>query len=339
MGDVFNPNILAITSKDGKVYGIPRFAYAMGLGYNMQMLKEAGFDKPPSTWEELATMAKALTQRDAGRAGFSFITDGSNATGWQVTTIAYSWGAKQSDIVTPHTDGSFAAGFASGAPVDALNYVKDLRWTHDVLPRENLDWAKNGEALATGRTAMAVMAGDQFTWIRMTFPDVDMTQFGFAPLPAGPNGKSVSLVGGNIAMVSSAASDDEKEAAVYYRLFTQFDPAEIQTGLDLSKQDPQVVIGAPTLPLYVGDYEQATAALQKSYANLPVANYQLFVDAVTQGQVGLEPEPATAGQEYYGAMGAVVSSILTDQATDPAAAVQEAATTFQKNVLDQLPKQ
>ena len=41
-----------------------------------------------------------------------------------------------------------------------------------------------GRLLSPGRTAMAVMAGDQFTWIRMTFPDVDMTQFGFAPLPA-----------------------------------------------------------------------------------------------------------------------------------------------------------
>src|SRR6185295_521158 len=42
--EVFNPNVLAITSKDGKVYGIPRFVYAMGLGYNINMLKEAGFD-------------------------------------------------------------------------------------------------------------------------------------------------------------------------------------------------------------------------------------------------------------------------------------------------------
>jgi ABC-type glycerol-3-phosphate transport system substrate-binding protein len=334
--DVFNPNILSITSKDGNVYGIPRSAYAMGLGYNIGMLKEAGFDAPPTTWDELATMAQTLTKRDVGRAGFSFITDGSNATGWQLTTLAYTWGAKQSDIVTPAADGHYTAGFASGAPVDALNYVKDLRWKYDVLPRENLDWAKNGEALATGRAAMAVMAGDQFTWMRTTFPDVDMSQFGYAPLPAGPDGKSVSLVGGNIAMISSAATDDEKEAAAYFRLWSQFDPAEIQIGYDLSQQDPTVVVGAPVLPLYVGEYQAASAALQQRYANLPVANYQLFVDGVTAGKVGLEPEPATAGQEYYGAMGAVVSAILTDQSADPSAAVKESATTFQTNVLDQL---
>jgi multiple sugar transport system substrate-binding protein len=336
--EVFNSNVLAITSKDGKVYGIPRFVYAMGLGYNMNMLKEAGFDRPPGTWAELATMAQKLTKRDDGRAGFSFITDGSNATGWQFTTIAYTWGAKQADIVVPQSDGTYKAGFASGAPVDVLNYVKDLRWKYDVLPRENLDWGKNGEVLATGRAAMVVMAGDQFNWMRTTFPDVDLSQFGYAPLPAGPNGKSVSLVGGNIAMVSSAASDDQKEAAVYYRLWTQFDPTEIISNYEVSKQDPTVVVGAPVLPLYVGDYEKASQALQQQYANLPIANYRPFVDAVTAGTVGLEPEPATAGQEYYGAMGAVVSSILTDRATDPAAAVQQAATTFQSNVLDKLAK-
>jgi ABC-type glycerol-3-phosphate transport system substrate-binding protein len=281
-------------------------------------------------------MAQKLTKRDEGIAGFSFITDGSNATGWQFTTIAYTFGAKQADLVARTADGAYTAGFADGAPVKALDYVKNLRWQYDVLPRENLDWAKNGEGLATGRSAIVVMAGDQLTWIRTTFPDVDMSQFGFAPLPAGPDGKSVSLVGGNIAMVSAAASDDEKEAAVYYRLWTQFDPAEIQIGYELSQKDPAFVIGAPVLPMYVGDYQKAADDLQGQYANLPVQNYQLFREAVSSGAVGLELEPVIAGQEYYGAMGAVISSILTDQSVDPSASVKQAAETFQSNVLNQL---
>ncbi len=334
--EVFNPNILAIASHDGKIYGIPRFAYAMGLGYNIAMLKAAGFDAPPTTWEELTTMSQKLTKRDEGIAGFSFITDGSNATGWQFTTIAYTFGTKQADLVATKPDGSYTAGFATGAPVAALDYIKNLRWQYDVLPRENLDWAKNGEVLATGRTAIAVMAGDQFNWIRMTFPDVDMSQFGFAPLPVGPDGKSVSLVGGNIAMVSAAASADEQEAAVYFRLWTQFDPAEIQIGYELSQKDPQFVIGAPTLPLYVGEYQQSNESLQEQYANLPTQNYELFRNAVSSGAVGLELEPVIAGQEYYGAMGAVISAILTDQSVEPATSVKEAADIFQTNVLDQL---
>lgn len=336
LDEVFNPNVLAITSRDGKIYGIPRFAYAMGLAYNIEMLREAGYDRPPTTWEELADMAVALTDRDAGVAGLSFITDGGNATGWHATVIAYNFGLKNTDIVAAQPDGTYRAGFDNDAMIAALNFIKDLRWTYDVLPRENLDWPRNGEALATERAAMVVMAGDQFTWIRQTFADVDMNKFGFAPLPAGPGGESVSLVGGNIAMVSSRATPDQIEAAVYWRLWWQFDPAEILAGYEAGRQDPTVVVGAPVLPLYVGEYQEAYEALQAQYANLPVENYKPFLDGITSGQVGLQPEPLVAGQEYYGVMGSVVGTIVADQTADPAALVHEAASTFQTNVLDLL---
>lgn len=330
---VFNSDILNITSKDGKIYGIPRFAYAMGLAYNIQMLKDAGYDAPPTTWDKLTEMAQKLTNRDAGVAGFSFITDGSGATGWHITTIAYNFGLKNTDIVT-EVDGNYKTGFSGGAMLDALTFVDDLRWTFDVLPRENLDWPKNGEALATGRAAMVVMAGDQYTWIRQTYPDAPIDQFGFAPLPS--RDKSVSLVGGNIAMVSSMATPEQVEAAVYWRLFTQFDPNEIIANYEAGKSDPTVVVGAPTLPLYVGDYETAVETLQAEYANLPVENYKLFLDAISSGKATLQPEPLVAGQEFYSALGAVVSTIVTDQEADPATTLQEAADIFQTNVLDQL---
>jgi len=334
--DVFNPNVLAITSRDGKVYGIPRFAYAMGLAYNIKMLKDAGYDAPPTSWPDLAEAATKLTNRDEGIAGFSFITDGANAGGWQFTTIAYGFGLKNTDIAAPDASGKVKANFANDATNAALEYVKDLRWENDVLPRENYDWPKNGESLGTGKSAMVVMAGDQLGWIKGTYSDVDMSQFGFAPLPAGADGKSVSLVGGNIAMISSAATADQIEAAVYFRLWQQLSPAEIIAGFQATKADPNAVVGNPVLPLYVGDFETKLEALQKTYANLPVDNYTGFLNAVSSGQVNLQPEPLVAGQEYYAALGGVVSTILTDKNADPAKVVEDAQGTFQTNVLDQM---
>ncbi len=332
---VFNPDILAISTKDGKVYGLPRFAYAMGLAYNIKMLKDAGYDAPPTTWNELAEMAQKLTNRDAGVAGFSFITDGSGAAGWHMTTIAYNFGLKNSDIVTG-TPGAYKAGFAEGAMLDALKFAHDLRWKYDLLPLENLSWPTNGEAIATGRAAMVVMAGDQYTWIRQTYPDAPIADFGFAPLPAGPGGKSVSLVGGNIAMISAKATAGQAEAAFYWRMFTQFDPNEIIANYESGKSNPTVVVGSPVLPLYVGDYQVALQALEAQYANMPVENYALFLDAITSGQATMQPEPLVAGQEYYSALGAAVSTVVADQASDPAAVLQETAETFQTNVLDLL---
>jgi ABC-type glycerol-3-phosphate transport system substrate-binding protein len=332
---VYNPQVLDIASDGDHYYGIPLAAYAMGLGYNIDLLNAAGYDAAPTTWEEAEEMAKALTDRDNGVAGLSFITDGSNATGWHATVLAYTFGLKQTDIVSGDSSG-YTAGFDNQAMLDTLQFIHDVRWTDDVLPLENLAWDTNGQGLATGHSAMVVMAGSQFEWIRGTFADVDMNQFGFAPLPAGPNGQSASLIGGDVRMVSAAASEDEIEAATYYDLWLQFDSAEILAKYESSKSDPTVVIGAPGLPLYVGDYGAATQALINAYANLPVENYSSWVDAVTAGDVLLIPEPLVAGQDYYAAMGTLVSQIVADEGVDIEALLTETLDTYQSNVLDQL---
>ncbi|MEP7292548.1 MAG: extracellular solute-binding protein, partial [Chloroflexota bacterium] len=197
VANVYNPAILSVISADDKFYGIPRDAYALGLVYNIPMLEAAGFDAPPETWQELADMAVALTDRDNNVSGFAFINDGSGATGWQFTNIAYGFGATPQDIITDNGDGTYTASFGSGATVDALNYIKDLRWTYDVLPGATLDWGAMSEAVISDRVAMAIYAGDQFNFVYSQFPDADLSKYGYAPIPAGPDGRQ-TLSGGNV---------------------------------------------------------------------------------------------------------------------------------------------
>ncbi len=332
---VFNSSVLDLMIKDDKVFGVPYDAYAMGIGYNISMLKDAGFDAAPTTWEELRTMAKALTNRDNGVVGFSFINDGGNATGWHFTVIGYTFGATPDSIIHANDDGTYTAGFGSGPMVEALQLIKDLRWTDDVLPRDTLDWGGNGTELATGQSAMVMMAGDQYKWIKTNFPDVDMDNIGFAPLPAGPAG-IVSLTGGDLFMVSNAASADEKEAAVYFQLWRQLDPQEDKLALE-DQQAAGTPIGGPALPLYTGDYQTTRLAFETQYYSLPINNYASFDDAIAQDKVKLQVEPAPAGQDYYAAVGAAVSTIITDESTDPAALLADTAQTFQTTVLDVLP--
>ena len=45
---------------DGKTYGLSYYADTMDFVYNETLLKQAGFDKGPETWEDVYTMAKAL---------------------------------------------------------------------------------------------------------------------------------------------------------------------------------------------------------------------------------------------------------------------------------------
>lgn len=327
---VFNPAILDITSQDGAIYGIPLNAYALGLAYNIQLLADAGYDAPPATWEELAEMAAALTDRDNNVAGFAFINDGSGATGWQYTNIAYAFGAAREDIISANEDGTFTANYGEGATVDALNYIKDLRWNGDVLPGATLDWPSMTDALVTGRVAMMIYAGDQFNFAYFNFPDADFSNLGYAPIPAGPNGRT-TLTGGNLWMVSGNATPDQVEAATYFQLWRQFDPAEIQASLEASNE----AIGQPVLPLYVGDYQAQWEAFRAPYNVLPVENYAVFNEAIKSGEVTLQPEPVTAVQDYYTEIGIIVSEVLSNADVDVATRLAESAAEFQSFVLDQ----
>ena len=43
--DQFNPNVLATAQDDeGRIYGLPRQAYGIGLQYNRQLFEQAGLD-------------------------------------------------------------------------------------------------------------------------------------------------------------------------------------------------------------------------------------------------------------------------------------------------------
>lgn len=336
--DTFNADIMNLATKDGKVYAIPYNAYGMGIGYNIQMLKDAGYDAPPKTWDELREMAKALTNRDAGVSGFSMINDGGPATGWHFTVLAYTFGATPQDIIKLGDDGKYTAGFAEGPVVDAMQFLKDLRWTDDVLPRDTLDWGGNGTELATGQAAIVMMAGDQIRWIKTTFRETDMANIGFAPLPAGPGGVA-TLTGGDMYMVSSAATAEQREAAVAFELWRLLDSNEIVLGLEAQAAEENPAVGGPVLPLYTTDYQSARSAFELPYYTLPYDNYALFLDAVASGEAKLQVEPSPAGQQYYAAIGSVVSAILTDESTDPATAVKEAADNLQLTALDALAPQ
>lgn len=330
VAEIFNQEILDIMStEDGEIYGVPRDAYALGLAYNISLLEAAGYDAPPATWDELVEMAVALNDPEAGVAGFAFINDGSGASGWQFTNIAYSFGATPADIISQAEDGSFTANYGAGYTVEAMQFVQSLRWEHDVLPGATLDWVGMTEALVTGRVAMMIYAGDQFNFMYGSFPDAEFGNFGYAPIPAGANGR-ITLTGGNLWMLGADSDADQIEAAAYFQLWRQFDTVEMQTGIESTTE----AIGMPTLPLFVGDYQAQWEAFRAPYNVLPVENYATFNEAIKAGEVQLQAEPGAAVQDYYSEMGIVVSEVLSDETVDVPTRLADSAAEFQSFVLD-----
>lgn len=333
--DLFNPSFIEIVSgPDDRIYGIPGFAYAQGIAYDKELFEEEG-QEPPTTWGELAETAQVLTDRDEGRAGFTFWNDGSGGAGWHFTNIAYGFGADPSDLVKANEDGTYTATFGEGPAVEAMKYVKALRWEYDVLPVSLATGDDLIPALPTGKTAMVMFPGDQLGRIRLDYPDVPIERFGYAPMPAGPEGIR-SLTGGAAAMISGDATEDQIEAAFVFQIWSQMstDADELIAGFELANET-QAAIGVPVLKLYAGEYQEALEALQEPYVVMPVENYTAFNEAVNSGEVTLVPEPPTA-QDWYVAVGAVLSEVLTNPDADVEALMMEAAEAYQAGVLDML---
>ena len=60
-----------ITTVDGKIYGMPWLLDQKYFYYNEVLLKQAGFNAPPATWEELMEQAKAI--KEQGIAEFPIV--------------------------------------------------------------------------------------------------------------------------------------------------------------------------------------------------------------------------------------------------------------------------
>lgn len=86
-----------ITTVNGKTYGMPWLLDQKYFFYNEKLLKQAGFDKPPATWEELVTQAQAIKEK--GIAEFPVVWSWSQAEAaicdW--VTLLYGNGGKFMD--------------------------------------------------------------------------------------------------------------------------------------------------------------------------------------------------------------------------------------------------
>ena len=128
--DNVNDFVMDKISSDGKVYLIPNTVYTLGLAMNMDMLKQAGYvdedetPKAPKTFDDLVEMAVKIKE-STGKPGFLFPTT-NNAGGWYFTALAWNFGAKFMEQV----DGKWFAKFDSEECVNALQWLKDMKWKY-----------------------------------------------------------------------------------------------------------------------------------------------------------------------------------------------------------------
>jgi len=177
--DFSKPSMAVATGEDGKINALPLNQDLFILFYNKALLAEKGFKAPPKTYDEMMSMAKALT--DPAKQIYGFVGRGlKNANVVLYDNILLGW---DQETVTP--DGKKLLTDTPAAVEAAQWYQKLMR---ECGPPGNIgfNWNECQTTFMQGRAAM------WWDGIGFSAPLLDKTksriveQVGFAPVPAGP---------------------------------------------------------------------------------------------------------------------------------------------------------
>ena len=160
----------------GHVYGLPYLSAPRVLLYRKDLLREAGFERPPDTWEELAEAAERMTVRRGeiiDLAGMNLLVS------WQVF-VEFLW-ENGGQIFDEEGRRSL---LDSPEAVEALQFYADLYNKHRVCPTAGMPVAGGAvPVFASKRAAMEIMNQFGIYNVKKYAPEL-LAEVGIAPTPS-----------------------------------------------------------------------------------------------------------------------------------------------------------
>ncbi len=211
----FFPLLLnAFGSWDGKVYGLPFDNYSGLLFYNQCMLKDAGFDKPPATWDELKNVyAPKLTQPAKKQYAYALQSlRGETQSADSFMRFLWPFGGSL-------LDKDFKSNLMSKGSQTGLQFRQDLM---KYMPPGvvSYDHAEAVNALAQNQVAMIT----EWSAFYGTLTDPKTSKLGdclgVAPEPKGPAGRLPALGGFSLAVAAQATPAQQKASWMFIQWAT-----------------------------------------------------------------------------------------------------------------------
>lgn len=331
-----NPDLLSIVESDNAYYGVPVGDYTMSMMYNVALFEQAGLVDEngvplfPKTWEELAQTAVQMKEK-TGKPGFFFPTT-SNHGGWMFMNIAWGYGVEFETL----TDGKWTATFDSPAGVEALQFIKDLRWKHDVL-QDNLLVDLNDFVSMYG-TDQVAMGLCHINMTRSIVNNTGMSKDNFAvsTTPAGPVGQ-FALLGGNVYMFAPGTTPEQLDALklwIDHRGESAEFTDEVREGIvaNLENYVANEWPIAKGLKIYTSDErDQQEMALYNQYRNVDMKFWSQYEE---NSSAGATPEVPVNAQELYKLLDSVIQEVVSNEDADCQALLTQACAEFQKDYLD-----
>jgi len=198
--DSFYPALMANGKIEGKTWGIPFQRSTIVAYYNKDLFRAAGLDPeaPPTTWDEIISMGKALTNDDS----YGLMIPSTGYPYWMFQALAIQNGKE-----VMSNDG-LSTNFDDAAVVDTLEFWKSLSAEHGIMPTGTVEWGTLRQAFLEGQTAMMWHSTGNLTAVKKNAK----FDFGVAELPA--NVRKGSPTGGGNFYIFKDTSDEERAAAL-----------------------------------------------------------------------------------------------------------------------------
>lgn len=302
--DSIQKQLRDIYTVDGKVYGIPRTGYSMGLIYNRALFEKAGLDpdKPPATWEEVRAAAKRIAALGSGTVGYADYS-AQNQGGWHFTAELYSQGG---DVVDAD-GGKAAVDSPEGRAV--LENLHAMRWTDDSMGSKQLLVINDvQQMMGSGKLGMYLAAPDNIP-ILVKEKGGDYKDLALGPMPGGQG----TLIGGDGYMFNRKATPAQIRAGLKWLDHMFLTPGKGFLGDYARAKKNDAPVGLPEPRLFTGAADATDQRTKKANANVPVGNYRAFLDGNQRLRMKIEPPHA---QQIYSVLDGVVSAVLTKEDAD-----------------------
>ncbi|MDR3536699.1 MAG: sugar ABC transporter substrate-binding protein [Acetobacteraceae bacterium] len=305
LDDFSKPAMAVATGDDGKINVLPLNQDLFILFYNKALLAAKGFTAPPATYDEMMSMAHALT--DPGKQVYGFVGRGlKNANVVLYDNILLGW-----DQETVTADGRKLLTDTPAA-VEAAHWYQTIMKACGPPGNVGFNWNECQTTFMQGRGAM------WWDGIGFSAPLLDKTKskvvetVGFAPVPAGPKARhSATFIDG---MGIPATAKNKKAAWLWLQWIT---------GKEMLAEQLRTGAGTPArLSVYARNDIRANSSFPKEWFDTTMASLKM-------ARSGLPViVPVT---EFRDTIGVGLTNIVSG--SDPAAELKKATAAFQP-VLD-----
>jgi len=351
--DKMDPMMRETLSADGKIYGVPRDGYGLGLFLNLEMLYDVGVIEKnsdgtyrlhddsgnplyPTTFDDIRRVSELIVENIDYTYGIVILSANKNG-GWQFSNMAWNFGCKNLQV---YRDGKWEANLNDPGAVRALEWIQTMRQEELISSDASLSYNDWYLKIGSKQVAMAFCGSDALS-LPVTNYNFPLDQFAFVPMPTGDGESRYSLYGGTPYVFSANATDEQVKGALLFLKYMGRSPEVDDISVDAMELGFKTAQekGMPILPTIKAwadpDYLEVANELEEKYINVNMDYFKDFFDTINEMK---KPEEPNYCQDMYALLDNAIQSILSN----PNAVAQSELTTanaqFQKNFLSKINK-